>query len=104
MNKKYVEAIKVISQEIWGEPKLKNDDEWRFGNKLSKAIDIKNATYFDFEENEGGGLIDLITKAKNLSGIELSNYLLKEFDIEDADIDVDIATNDDINELEIFDY
>ena len=30
--------------------------------------------------------------------------LLKEFDIEDADIDVDIATNDDINELEIFDY
>lgn len=81
MNKKYVEAIKVISQEIWGEPKLKNDDEWRFGNKLSKAIDIKNATYFDFEENEGGGLIDLITKAKNLSGIDLSNYLLKEFDI-----------------------
>ena len=60
MDKKYTEAIKIISQECWGEPTLKNEEEWRFGKRLSKAIDLKNATYFDFEENEGGGLIDLI--------------------------------------------
>ena len=59
MDKKYIEAIKFVSQEFWGEPTLKNDDEWRFGNKLSKAVNLKDATYFDFEENEGGGLIDL---------------------------------------------
>ena len=83
MDKKYIEAIKSLGQEFWGEPTLKNDNEWRFGKRLSKAIDLENATYFDFEENEGGGLIDLIIKNKGLSGKELSNYLYNEFDIGD---------------------
>jgi 5S rRNA maturation endonuclease (ribonuclease M5) len=83
LDKKYIEAIKSLGQEFWGEPTLKNDNEWRFGKRLSKAIDLENATYFDFEENEGGGLIDLIIKNKGLSGKELSNYLYNEFDIGD---------------------
>ena len=81
MDKKYIEAIKFVSQEFWGEPTLKNDDEWRFGNKLSKAVNLKDATYFDFEENEGGGLIDLITKHKKLQGKDLSDYLYNNFRI-----------------------
>ena len=81
MDKKYIEAIKFVSQEFWGEPTLKNDDECRFGNKLSKAVNLKDATYFDFEENEGGGLIDLITKHKKLQGKDLSDYLYNNFRI-----------------------
>tara|TARA_B100001287_G_C22478767_1_gene433278 strand:+ start:409 stop:597 length:189 start_codon:yes stop_codon:yes gene_type:complete len=48
----------------------------------------------------------MINNKKQKSNYEDDNIdsLLKEFDIEDADIDVDIATNDDINELEIFNY
>ena len=47
MDKKYIEAIKFVSQECWGEPTLKNENEWRFGKRLSKAIDLENATYFE---------------------------------------------------------
>ena len=46
MDKKYIEAIKFVSQEFWGEPTLKNDDEWRFGNKLSKAVNLKERRRF----------------------------------------------------------
>lgn len=48
----------------------------------------------------------MIYDKKQKSNYEDDNIdsLLKEFNIEDADVDVDIATNDDINELEIFDY
>ncbi len=81
MDKKYIEAIKIISQECWGEPTLKTDDEWRFGKRSSKAINLKDATWYDFEDSEGGGLIDLITKKKNLSGRDLSNYLYENFKI-----------------------
>ena len=57
--------------------------------------------------NDSTDNIDAMINNKNQkSKYEDDNLdtLLKEFDIEDADIDVDIATNDDINELEIFDY
>ena len=48
----------------------------------------------------------MIYDKKQKSNYEDDNIdsLLKEFNIEDADVDVDIASNDDINELEIFDY
>ena len=55
--------------------------------------------------NDSPDNIDAMINNKNQkSKYEDDNLdtLLKEFDIEDADIDVDIATNDDINELEIF--
>lgn len=57
--------------------------------------------------NDSPDNIDAMINNKNQkSKYEDDNLdsLLKEFDIDDADIDVDIATNDDINELEIFDY
>ena len=57
--------------------------------------------------NDSPDNIDAMINNKNQkSKYEDDNLdsLLKEFDIEDADIDVDIAMNDDINELEIFDY
>lgn len=81
MDKRYIEAIKVVAAEVFGEPKITTDSELRFGSKYSKAVNLGNATWFDFEANEGGGLIDLIQKHKNLSGRELSDYLYNEFGI-----------------------
>ncbi len=57
--------------------------------------------------NDSPDNIDAMINNKNQkSKYEDDNLdtLLKEFDIEDADIDVDIATNDEFDELEIFDY
>ena len=87
MDKRYIEAIKVVAAEVFGEPKITTDSELRFGSKYSKAVNLGNATWFDFEANEGGGLIDLIQKHKNLSGRELSDYLYNEFGIGERNID-----------------
>ena len=87
MDKRYIEAIKVVASEVFGEIKITTDSELRFGTKYSKAVNLTNATWFDFEANEGGGLIDLIQKHKSLSGRELSDYLYNEFGIGERNID-----------------
>ena len=91
MDKRYIEAIKVVASEVFGEIKITTDSELRFGTKYSKAVNLTNATWFDFEANEGGGLIDLIQKHKSLSGRELSDYLYNEFGIGERNIDTKAA-------------
>ena len=74
---------------------------------MMKQRNTKDATIMTIYNNDSPDNIDAMINNKNQkSKYEDDNLdsLLKEFDIEDADIDVDIATNDDINELEIFDY
>ena len=74
---------------------------------MIKQRNTKGATITTIYNNDSPDNIDAMINNKNQkSKYEDDNLdtLLKEFDIEDADIDVDIATNDDINELEIFDY
>ena len=38
MDKRYIEAIKVVAAEVFGEPKITTDSELRFGSKYSKAV------------------------------------------------------------------
>jgi hypothetical protein len=46
----------------------KQGKEWRYGTHGSLAIDLHKGTYFDFETNEGGGVLDLIKREKGLTG------------------------------------
>ena len=54
----------TIVKKLLGDPnpKLSNEKNIRFGNFGSLTIDIEKGTYFDFEENKGGGLVDLIKR------------------------------------------
>src|SRR5215831_9818538 len=60
------ELIEPLARAFYGEPnrRLSKEDELRFGTNGSLSIDIKNGTWFDFESNEGGGVLDLVKRAK----------------------------------------
>src|SRR5262249_54257995 len=49
---------------FFGEPNnhLSRANELRFGTNGSLKVDLKLGTWFDFEENEGGGVLDLIKR------------------------------------------
>jgi hypothetical protein len=46
----------------------KQGKEWRYGTRGSLKIDLHKGTYFDFETNEGGGILNLIKREKGLTG------------------------------------
>ena len=75
----WVQIAPQVVLELLGEPKVKKGDEWRYGNKGSLVVNIGNATWFDFENDEGGGIVDLIKRESrevndilNLCGYDLA--------------------------------
>lgn len=50
-------------------PDLSSKDEFRFGTKGSKKLDLKKQTWHDFEADEGGGYVELFKRA----GLPLPN-------------------------------
>jgi Virulence-associated protein E len=60
----WANLIEPIARELLGEPnrKLSNGSELRFGSRGSISVDLKKGTWFDFETNEGGGVIALIAR------------------------------------------
>jgi putative DNA primase/helicase len=49
---------------LLGDPnkKFSKKDEFRYGNKGSLAVDLKAGTFYDHENNVGGGVLDLIRR------------------------------------------
>jgi hypothetical protein len=60
-----VESAKIL----WGEPTKTTTRELRFGNEGSKSVNLEKLTWFDHEENLGGGWVALAKKA----GYQLKN-------------------------------
>jgi len=58
----YSDVMTRLAHHYWGQPnkRLSRTNILRFGNHGSKAINIEKATWFDHEENIGGGVVDLI--------------------------------------------
>jgi Protein of unknown function (DUF3631) len=47
-------------------PKLSNDAVWRYGTRGSLAVNVRSGTWFDHESNEGGGVIMLVMRVKEV--------------------------------------
>jgi predicted P-loop ATPase len=58
------EHLIAAAKKLWGEPTERKANEWRFGAKGSKSINLNDLTWFDHEAGEGGGVIDLCARAK----------------------------------------
>jgi len=59
----YKQHIAEVAQHYWGEPNRalsKAGKEIRFGSHGSKSVDLVKGTWFDHEQNVGGGVADLI--------------------------------------------
>jgi AAA domain/Homeodomain-like domain len=52
--------MEPVALRLLGEPTQQRNGEWRYGNRGSLAVDIKNGRWFDHEANVGGGVLDLI--------------------------------------------
>jgi len=49
-----------VARELLGEPKTTTSKEYRWGNKGSLVLNLDDATWYDFENDTGGGIVDLI--------------------------------------------
>tara|TARA_Y100001972_G_scaffold21402_1_gene25448 strand:+ start:19 stop:1863 length:1845 start_codon:yes stop_codon:yes gene_type:complete len=70
-----------IAIQILGEPSEKDGSYYRWGNKGSLALNLEQGTFYDFENNQGYGLIGFI---KN-RGLEPDDFL-KKYKFVDTDI------------------
>src|SRR3974390_3306286 len=60
-----------VAKALLGAPNqslLKQGKAWRYGPHGSLAMHLHKGTYFDFETDEGGGVLDLIKREKGLTG------------------------------------
>ena len=60
MQDKWVNIAPRVALEVLGEPKTKTDKEWRWGTKGSFVFNVQAGTFFDFENDEGGGVAWLL--------------------------------------------
>lgn len=71
------ELIEPIARELLGEPNraLSSKHELRYGNHGSLSVDVDKGTYYDHEANQGGGVLDLITRETGLRGLDREVWL-----------------------------
>ncbi len=52
------EKMQEVATHFWGEPTSKSQTELRWGNHGSKSVNLSQGTWYDFEKEEGGGVVD----------------------------------------------
>ena len=73
--------IEQVARYYWGEPKEKRGHELRWGNHGSRSVDLRKGTWFDFEANEGGGVIDMVRVNEGAQLRSLPDIMEKQFGI-----------------------
>lgn len=73
--------IEQVARYYWGDPKEQRGHELRWGNHGSKSVDLRKGTWFDFEANQGGGVIDLVRVNEGAQLRSLPDILEKQFGI-----------------------
>ena len=63
-----------LAKELLGEPKTTTSTEYRWGNKGSLVLNLNDATWYDFENDTGGGIVDLIKHLNQDVKVILKQY------------------------------
>lgn len=60
--------MEAVVRHLLGEPNrsLSSRHELRFGAKGSTSVDLRKGTWFDWEANAGGGVVDLVVRERGL--------------------------------------
>ena len=64
-----------IAVSLKGEPKTKTPTEWRWGNKGSFALYLERGSFFDFEDNVGGGAVQMVMHELGIDKPQASEWL-----------------------------
>ena len=73
MSDKWSANIKSVAKHFWGEPSKETKEELRFGSQGSKTVNLSAGTWYCFETEKGGGVVDLV-KAE-LPDIDVAQFL-----------------------------
>ena len=63
-----------VAKELLGEPKTTTSTEYRWGSKGSLVLNLNDATWYDFENDTGGGIVDLIKHLNKDVKVILKQY------------------------------
>ena len=69
----------TVATHYWGQPTARRGHELRWGTHGSKSLDLKKGTWFDHENNEGGGVIDLVRKMEGAGLASIPDVLERRF-------------------------
>jgi hypothetical protein len=67
--------------ELFGKPTTKRRREWRWGSKGSRSFDFAKMAFFDFEQQEGGSLLDAIRIAHACSPADAVDWARRWLDM-----------------------
>jgi len=73
--------IETVAKHYWGEPKERRGHTLRWGNRGSKEVDLRKGTWFDFEDNVGGGVVDLVRQNEGAQLGSIPDVLERKFGI-----------------------
>src|SRR5262249_16378892 len=76
--------IGPVACRLWGPPNEEREGELRWGTRGSRKVDLNKGTWYDFENNEGGGVLDLIVKETGCSDKRAAHAWLVENRFVDA--------------------
>jgi hypothetical protein len=73
----FIEIMDGVARALLGAPNqhLSKKHELRFGSNGSLSINLVKGTYYDFESEQGGGVIDLLHRVKGISKDESVEWL-----------------------------
>src|SRR6056300_466914 len=76
--------MEQVARHYWGEPnaKLSNRNQLRWGTHGSKSVDLRKGTWFDHEEQEGGGVTHLVRSREGASLSSIADILQRKFGID----------------------
>lgn len=77
--------MREVAGALLGTPNkaLSGKTELRFGRQGSVAVDLKTGQFFDHENKEGGGVIDLVKRERRCSDREAFEWLRDNFGVEE---------------------
>ena len=73
--------IETVSVHYWGEPTRRARNTLRWGTHGSREVDLRKGTWFDFENNIGGGVVDLVRQEEGATLSSIPDVLEKKFGI-----------------------
>lgn len=86
MANEFAQIIGPLAQSFFGEPNraFSSGHELRYGAKGSLSVDLHKGTWYDHESEEGGGVLDLVTRETKLEGPARVDWLKQQgFDVGD---------------------
>jgi hypothetical protein len=77
MATEFAQLIGPLAQSFFGEPNhaMSSVDELRYGTHGSFSVDLVKGTWYDHEVEQGGGVLDLVTRETKLTGQDRLDWL-----------------------------